>query len=240
MSIGERISREVKNELGRFFNWPPLQNVQLGTIGYWEGKEAAFVPQSSLDERGIRVGLSNQLDLKCDELYSTSGSVSLEFKLDVALARSRAEMSFRTKHALSSQCYQTSFEQLDLVGLLGEIRRKYKVNLRPSRDYVGTGNETWDPDWLIVTSIWVPLNYTLIVSGANDARASLAANTSQNSFNIADAGIGVTAESLHNTAYQLVAGSGARPFFEAHKVVVQAGKVALKRYGSPRNKGLLI
>jgi hypothetical protein len=240
MSIRERVGREIKNELNRFLNWPAVQNMSLGMIGKWDGRRAVFTLESSLTAIGLKVRPANQLDLRHDDLYTSAGSVSINFQFDHKSSRSKADMQFRTKHALSSQCFRTHFEQLDLVDLLSQLKSKYRIKAHSGKSFIGTGSNDWDRDWLIITSIWAPESYTLLVSGAKDAHVTLGAETTNTSFNIADATISVSAESLHNTAYQMVATSGARPFYAAHRVMEHRGRLALKPYGTEGLTGLLV
>lgn len=243
MTIQERVAREIKNELNRFLNWSPIQEIKLGMIGSWDGKRALFTPETDLNALSVSFSPYDRLDVRHDDLYLSADSVQVAFKADAATAHSKAELGFTSKHAFSYQCYHTRYEQIDLAALLRDLRDRFWLPGRRNSDRIGTGRQEWDRDWLIVTAVWVPESYTLLISGSGNARIVLGAKTTAlaniPSFNLADINASITMESAHNMAYQLIAAHAAKPFFSAHKLIAHNDRLVLKPYGSTKLFGLL-
>ena len=62
--VPKRYVREIRDNLGRFPIWPLVDDVPLGSIGFFSGRRAAFSWKRSLADFGINLkatGGANQI-----------------------------------------------------------------------------------------------------------------------------------------------------------------------------------
>lgn len=231
MSIRKRVSNEIRKELDRFVNWPATNNMSLGLVGEWDGKEAEFNPHSTLSSLGISEVIEDlQLDLQGDEYYNTAGCVSASLKVHVNDALSAIEIEFKSKTAIALQCYKTEIKQLNKIELLKQIKNNYKI-VKNGHSY-GGGDKYWDEKWLIVTSVWIPKGYTIFVSGSDKSQVKVTSNNRNSGlFNIANHDAGINLEYNSDTTYHLFAERHSAPFFDLHRIIIDRGQLRLKKYG---------
>lgn len=225
--IDEYYVREVRDQLGRYPNWPIGRSIELGQVGYFNGREANFDWQTTLSAIGVNVP-ANPPAAGIDELYATADLVRFGFKADSSVG-SKVDFTFAGKKSIAMQSYGMSIMRLDLAKLLSELRR-----------LIRTGSLTWDFDWLIVTELWSSRAFTALISGSRRSEISITATVPPpppgSPFNIANPSFGLGVSSYNGMSYKAIAEQRAQgdiyPFFHVHRLANHSEKgLILKKYG---------
>lgn len=224
--LGKFYFTEIRDQLGRYPNWPIGRKISLGQIGYLDGRNAEFDWRKTLADLGVNVA-SATAPSAVDELYSTEDSVRFAFTADSGVG-SKAQFSFSRRRSVAIQGFQMHIASLDLGDLLAKLRTVIAAN-----------KNAWDWDWLIVTELWVGQAFTTLISGDHQSELSISATLPPpppgSPFNIANPKFGLGVSSSNGMAYKGVAeqqtGSTISPFFNVHKLVDHPKKgLGLKKY----------
>jgi hypothetical protein len=215
--IGKIYLRKTREELGRFPNWPVNQKIQIGQIGYYDGRKACFHWETDLKFLGIQVPESAP-DQLMSELYTSNDSVSVEFNTDQATGQSEAFLGFSKKYSVVTQGYGMAYKSIELGQLKDRLLQE-----------IGRGMK-WDYDYVIITELWTAEGFTTLISNAKSGSSKVSAGSllRQKPFNIADFNLDLKVCGCNGMAYQGIAEKNVQPYFQIHRLTKDN---QLKRYG---------
>ncbi|HKR05180.1 MAG TPA: hypothetical protein VJY62_11155 [Bacteroidia bacterium] len=209
--------RDTRNQLGRYPNWPIIQQISLGKIGYYFSRKAVFVWETDLNKLGITAvyPFSQQ---RMSELYTSENSVSIAFSIDSSTGNSKAIFDFSKKRSVATQGHDVGYQVLDIDNLNIQLLNKINNGLK------------WDYDWVIITEIWTASGFTTLISNSSGSHSEISANTkiSGSAFNVADFNLGLKVTGSKKMGYQGVAEKNVQPYFQIHRLTRDN---KLKRYG---------
>lgn len=217
-----RVTRNFKNNYGMFLNYDGRENIQIGDILIWHGKDAEFIVVDRLSNIGITPHIQPST-VKHTALYTSDkkGNYQLKYWGPAKLATMAFE--YKSSSQYSIQAYEADQEDIDMVHLATEIRVKTKQN--PA---------AWNRDWIVAGQLWKANSYTQIVSNNGGATAGVCAQAGAlGPFNIADNSLNVSLGYGSSLGSQIVAGAGVKPFFVGFKYISNGpNRSHFKRYGA--------
>ncbi len=219
--VPKQYVREIRDKLGRFPIWPLVDDVPLGSIGFFNGRMAVFSWKRSLADFGINLQATAG-DQQISELYTSRKAVNFRFGLGAANI-GEAKFGFRRASAVATQCYELTLSTLPLGRLETELLNK-----------INAGEITWDKRWVVATGIFAATSFTALISGARGSEAELATQVPVNGigFNIADPTLNIGIAAGSHMEYQAVAEAGLEPYIQVHKLTFpKRGDPYLKLYG---------
>lgn len=216
----EIVCREFKNQNKLFLNYESQKAIALGDIITWDGRQADFSVVNRLSNLSITPAIQTS-SIKSDMLYNSNKGVRFGFEGAGRTGLPTMGFSYAGASRYSLQAFDTTIESLDEVKLAADITNAIK-----------DGN-SWDNDWIVVTSLWNADAYTQLVAGGRKAEAGICATAGvDNAFNIADVSLSVALGYGSELASQQIASRGSCPFFIGMKYRVQVGKIPhMVRYG---------
>lgn len=219
----ERYIRETRDEYGYYPNWPVCSPLELGQVGYFNGRRAEFHWHTSLKRLGVpfaaQLGFPGFTDLRADQ-----GNVQFEFGFDGAPGVARALFTFHRKMAYATQGHGIQISRLDTNAVSNELISR-----------INAGTLKWDPNWVVTTEIAEGDSFTTLISGKSGGQISLSASPTGSSpeFNIADVNASVAVRSAKWMSYKGIAEKRAIPFFQICNLVYRdARPVYLRRRGA--------
>lgn len=223
-TINEVYSREMRDSMGRYPNWPLNKTISLGNIGTYHGRSANFEWRTSLKELGIIIPEPAAQATFMDELFCSNKGVNIDFRHRQQDNLSLASFKFKKNRSIATQGHQTAIHQLPIGELELLLRRAIHDGLK------------WDKDWLIITELWSASGFSMLMSGSDASLLEISAQsqTPLKSFNIADTELGLQVHRSRAMGYQGIAKAGIKPFFQVHKLVYnpKIDRYYLKLYGN--------
>jgi len=189
---------------GMFLNLESQKKLSPGDIIVWTKAHGQFDLVTRLASLGVTLPTSTS-DVTGTELYNSASGVAMRFDEKGPAGLPTMNFKFAGTGRYSIQAHDSTVESIDEVSLAAEITQKAAA--------------TWEPDWIVVTSVWQAAACTILISGGNSASAGVCASTAGLTvpFNIADLRLGVSlgyGEGMHS---QEIANKGACPFFVGMK-----------------------
>jgi len=212
--------RNTRDSLGRYPNWPINQKIEIGKVGYFNGRKAEFQWVSSLKNLGVSYDSTNTQQF-ISELYTSSNSVSAKFTTENK-GILKAKFNFSKSNSVVAQGHEMGYKTLDIGSLRNGLMDKIEGGLE------------WDYDWVIITEIWSSTGFTTLISSSKDSYSKIKAkgDLANHSFNIADVNLSPKIAGFNNMAYQGVAEKKVNPYFQIHRLTKDH---RLKRYGKKMN-----
>jgi hypothetical protein len=215
--------RRVKEEIGRYANWPIQRFLKLGYIGFYNGRKADCEWFTNLDKLGIILKPLPAQSLRM-ELYTSGNSVNLTFSIADSSSYNTASFSFSKNASVATQGLNLSFSSVSISDL--EIALIDNINNNKLK---------WNKNWVILTEIWESDSFTTLISGGKSSKAEISTNVpvASGSFNIADISLGVHLSASNKMAYTGVAERNLQPYFHMHKLIFdkKGRPLYLKKYG---------
>ena len=204
--ISKRYHRQIKDQLGRFSNWPVNQKLELGKVGIYHGRRAKVEWVTSLEELGIRAAAQEGASL-LEELYTSMGAVSVDFSSH-GNGIAYADFNFSKKTSIVTQGYGMNHEKLHIAQLQKVLRER-----------VDDSPPSWDHQWVILTELWTAKGFSTLISGTKGSTCQLSATIplADQGFNIADRSLGLQLKHSSKMAYLGIAEEEVQPFFQLHR-----------------------
>jgi hypothetical protein len=206
----EKALRKLRKEFNRFPNLDIAEPIELGQIGYIDSKKLTFEWRTRLSNLNIAAEQKNFIEELpiVDELYTSDAAVDFKFTLD-AKNIGKAYFSFSKGYAIATQVVGMStigYEIDDLERSILDAIEKKKIE--------------WDKKWVIVTQIFSSPSYTLLIasSGQSAAEISTSIPIEAETFNIADAQLGLKISQSTKMAYHIVGKENVIPFFKIYQL----------------------
>ncbi len=210
MELWTNYITEMHQAFGYLFaNWVPQDKIALGDYGRFQ--KGVFHRDGRLEELNIKVQRGAPDEARALYQYHSKNSSSAQLKLRgsgrLAEARAKAGLEIKFTDANSvffnaAGCALSTVTNLSAIG--DEVRGRLE-------------NDTWDYDWVVVTSLIEAKSTTAIISTSSHGAIVFNAECDVPHIDLADAALklGVTSES--NIGLKLVTEPNCFPLFACHK-----------------------
>jgi hypothetical protein len=211
--LAAHYTTSVRKHLRTLAAWPPDRIVRIGDVGTLDRDR--FQHWTTLRAIGIPAGGVREIEQPGFEHLTIAGDVTVEFDTGagsdaalevVASARGSAEVSFLKEGAilLDMGPRRTTFVE-DLQALKRRIVARWEQN-------------RWEPEWCVVVEVTVTDATTVAISNVEGASLHLTAAAEiapGPALSLANASLGLMADSNSGVDYSMIAEEGATPLFRA-------------------------
>lgn len=205
--------REVRNTLGWYPNWPVNNTIDLGLIGKYHGRRAEFTWVKTLQDFGITIQAPPAQGILTELVTSIKG-VKIDFSSAPNNTYANAAFKFSKKYLFAAQGIDLYHKRLNIDALQSQLLTG-----------IANGSIKWKPDWVIVTSLFESSSFSTLISASKGSQSVISTSTPQTTpvFNIADPNLGLHISSSSDMAYQAIATSGVKPYFQVHRLKQRNG-----------------
>lgn len=199
--LHELYTEEIYHELRPYYaNWMPDQPVALGDFGILDGKR--FTQLGNLSKFQISFSVIKKQGTP-QQHFCSKGTVNylLHAKGTGGSLNACVELGFKKSGAVFFNLAGCHYDMIaDKVALGQAIETLYR-------------NGPWKLEWVIITDLVSAHCTTVAISNTDDAKLTLAAETSVPNIDFADASVELKVSSSKGVGYQVISAPGLSPLF---------------------------
>ncbi|MDC8014150.1 hypothetical protein [Tahibacter soli] len=199
---------ELHDKLGFFATWLPGEPIEIGDVGVFEG--GRFRRMTSLEELGIAsetAAIGATLDVQYTSTRGTAVNVPASAGV-AGVATAEVTVDFSSSgaflfHANGLQVHRLENRMAAAKAILEAHRRK-----------------AWEPEWLLVESLYAAKSATVVISEDSAAQLVLAASVAGpiGGLSLSDPKLGLKVVSTRGRLFHAVGAEGLRPLYSCLRV----------------------
>lgn len=201
--------RTMRKAFERFPNIDLEEPVELGRVGFYDGRRCQFEWRTNLKTLGISPKVKKKMGVPpvVDRVYTTGESTCCKFSIEGS-GVGAANFSFPRSNNLAAQAPDMTSSAYDIYDLETKIKIAIDKGL------------IWDKNWVVVTHVYPADAYSILYSRSNKSEATIATAVPVKNevFNIADPTLNISASYIFGEVMNSLAKKNVTPLFRIHKL----------------------